>query len=853
MTNSSKKLSRFFDYAVFSLITAVAVIASTGPVYAQQQHLTPAEINHRVDQLLTKLTLQQKIKLIGGVDSMFTYAMPQIGLPRLKMSDASMGVRVWGPSISYSAGIGLAASWDPAIAYKIGKSIGRDARARGVHFVLGPGVNIYQLPVDGRNFEFLGEDPYLGSRVAVPYIEGMQSEKVSATVKHYVANNSEYNRGNENAIISHRTLREIYLPIFEASVKQAHAGAFMNSYNLVNGEHSTQNPWLNLTVLRKDWGFRGILMSDWGATHNAIAAANAGLDLEMPSARYMNARNLLPAIQEGKVTVATINTKVRHILYDAVRFGWLDHDQYNLHISRYSRRSLAVALQSARESIVLLKNEGHLLPLDMSRVHTIALIGPNAYPTPNSAGGSGHVTAIAPTSILQGLSESFPHTKILWDWGVRSLDQLIGPEASRSHQVTGFSTDAAGRHPGLRQEVFDSGTFAGQPRRTSVVRGIWFWHNSQAVPPSPKGIAVRWAGYYTAKTSGRQKFIVGSIGHDRYKLYVNNKMVLEGLSGRGEPQSIDLDLQKGQSVPVRLDYLPDRAQIQVGFNALASRDLIRPNVKKLARMANVVIVSVGFDPETEGEGHGRTYGLPPGQVDLIREVAAANPHTIVVLTAGGAIATRGWLDRVPAFVQTWYGGSEGGRALADVLSGRYDPSGRLPITWWKTLQENPAYNDYYSAPGSNDVAYREGVFVGYRAYGHDGQPAPLFPFGYGLSYTTFAYSNLSVSPAVASPNGPVTVSFDVKNTGERAGSEPAQVYVSDPSAKVPRPEIELKGFKRVTLEPGETRHVTVTLNKRSLAYWDESEHGWKVDPGTFEVSVGSSSENLPLKQKFTVR
>ena len=853
MPNTSDKLSSFLRCVVLSLVTAVAAIAFAGPVRAQQQHLTPAEINQRVDELLAKLTLQQKIKLIGGVDGMFTHAMPEIGLPRLKMSDASMGVRVWGPSIAYAAGIGLAASWDPELAYKVGEAIGQDARARGVNFVLGPGVNIYRLAVDGRNFEFLGEDPYLGSRIAVPYIEGMQSEDVAATIKHYDANNSEYNRQHENAIISHRVLREIYLPIFEAAVKQAHVGSIMNSYNLVNGEHATQNKWLNITVLRKDWGFRGILMSDWGATHNAIAAANAGLDLEMPSARYMNAENLLPAIKDGKVSEATINEKVRHILYIAVEFGWLNHDQYDLNISRYSRHSLAVALESAKESMVLLKNEDHLLPLDMSNVHTIALIGPDAYPTPNSAGGSAHVTAIAPVSFLQGLTDSFPHTKILWNAGIRNLNKLLGPEAFYSQPSSSFSTDADGKHPGLTQEQFDNETFTGSPSQTRVVHGAYFWGGSPFMPPSRKKIAVRWVGYYTAKTSGPQEFIVGSIAGDTYKLYVNNKMVLEGLPGRGEPQSLDINMQKGQAVPVRLDYLPESTRIRIGFNALPASDLIKPTVKKLAAMANVVVLSVGYDPETEGEGHDRTYGLPPGQVQLIKEVTAANPHTIVVLTSGGAVATSDWLDRVPAFIESWYGGTEAGTALADVLSGRVDPSGRLPITWWKTLQDSPSYNNYWSAPGSNDVTYREGVFVGYRAYGHDGQPAPLFPFGFGLSYTTFGFSNLSVSPTAASPSGPITVSFDVKNTGERTGSTVGEVYVSDPSAKVPRPEIELKGFERVTLAPGATKHVTVKLDKRSLAYWDESEHGWKVDPGTFEVSVGSSSENLPLKEKFTVR
>lgn len=843
--------------ALFSSLAAVAFIPFAGQAWAQRK-LTEAEINQRVNQLLSKLTLQQKITLIGGVDSMFTHAMPDIGLPRLKMSDASMGVRVWGPSTAYAAGIGLAASWDPVLAHQVGEAIGQDALARGVNFVLGPGVNIYRLSVDGRNFEFLGEDPYLGSRIAVGYIEGMQSQGVSAVIKHYDANNSEYNRQRENEIISHRALREIYLPIFEAAVKQAHVGAVMDSYNLVNGEHSTQNPWLNITVLRKDWGFPGILMSDWGGTHAAVAAANAGLDLEMPSPRYMNAKNLLPAIKSGQVTEETINEKVRHILYVAVKFGWLNHDQYDLNISRYSRHSTAVALQSAKESMVLLKNEGHLLPLDMSKVHTIALIGPRAYPGVFTAGGSAHVTAIAPVSYLEGLTDSLPNTKILWNEGTQSISSLLAPRGFGAQASTNFSTDAAGKKPGLTQEEFSSGNFTGQPSQTSVVRGLYLRSGGGRGfffgrgPRKP--LAVRWTGYYTAKSAGPQEFIVDGGGFgSSYTLYLDNKMALQGLPGRGEPQYADIDMQAGQVLPVRLEYTSESSQIQIGFDALPASGLVNPTVRKLASMADVVVLSVGYNNSEEGEGHGRTYKLPPGQVQLIKEVAAANPHTIVVLTAGGAIATQGWLNQVPVFIQGWYGGSQAGTALADVLSGRVNPSGKLPITWWKTIQQNPTYNNYYSAPGSNDVTYREGVFVGYRAYGHDNQPAPLFPFGYGLSYTTFGFSHLTVSPTTASPSGPITVSFDVKNTGKRAGSEVAQVYVSDPSATVPRPQIELKGFERVTLAPGATKHVTVKLDRRSLAYWDTAEHNWKVDPGAFEVSVGSSSENLPLKEKFTVR
>jgi beta-glucosidase len=847
MSKTSNRLSTLSRFVLLLLAAAMAAVAIAPQARAQQ--LSQAEIDRRADALLAKLTLEQKIKLIGGVDGMFTYAMPQIGLPRLKMSDGPVGVRVWGPSIAYAGGIGLAASWDPALARKVGVGLGQDARARGVHILLGPGVDIYRSPMNGRNFEYFGEDPYLGGQIAVGYIEGVQSQRVVATIKHYDANNSEYDRHGTNSIIDQRTLREIYLPIYEAAVKQAHVGAFMDSYNLINGEHATQNKFLNVDVLRKDWGFRGIMMSDWGATYDGIAAANAGLDLEMPSARFMNAKTLLPAIKAGKVSEATINEKVRRILRVAVRFGWLDHDQQDLSLPLYNPDSVATALQSAKESMVLLKNEGHLLPLDLSKVHTIALIGPDAFPANASAGGSGHVTAIAPVSFLEGLTHSLPHTKILWNSGVKDLADLL----SSRRAANNFTTDAQGAHPGLTQEEFDSGTISGRPDRVHVVRGVQIWGGIQYAPPSSKKLAVRWSGYYTAKTSGPQEFIVGSIARDTYQLYVNGKKVLEGLPGRGEPQSVEINLAAGQAVPVRLDYQPERSVIRIGFNALPAADMLDSNAKKVAAMADVVVLAVGFNSQTEGEGHDRTYALPPGQEALIKAITAANPHTVVVLTSGGSVATSDWLDHVPAFLEAWYGGSEAGTALADVLTGRVNPSGKLPITWWKRVQDNPTWNNYYEPAGSRDVHYREGVFLGYRAYGHNGQAAPLYPFGFGLSYTTFAFSNLSVSPTTASPNGPITVSFDVRNTGKRAGNEVAEVYVSDPSATVPRPEIELKGFQRVTLGPGEATHVSIKLNRRSLAYWDVKSNGWKVDPGTFVVSVGDSSENLPLKEKFTVR
>ena len=818
------------------------------PTQARAQQKSPAEIDRQVEAMLSKLTLEQKIDLIHGANNMFNPPMPQFGLPPLKTSDGPMGVHSWGLTTAYAIGIGLAASWDRQLAERVGVALGNDARARGVHFLLGPGVNIYRAPMNGRNFEYFGEDPYLAGQIAAHYILGVQSQKVVATIKHYAANNSEYHRRLINAIIDERTLREIYLPVFETAVKEGHVGAVMDSYNLINGEHATQNKFLNTDVLKTDWGFRGILMSDWGATHDGIAAANSGLDSEMPGGDFMNAKTLLPAIKEGKVSIATLDDKVRRILRVAVEFGFLNHEQEDLSIPLYNSQSEQAALESSVESMVLLKNQGALLPLDLGPVHTVAIIGPNAYPAQPTAGGSANVDAFAPVSFLAGLNNATGvRAKVLWSPGLKNLKQLF---AGR-----GFSSDPQGQHSGLKQEEFDSGALGYRPDRVKVVSSVNHWNND-FVQPTGKTLAVRWSGYYTPQTSGPQLFITAGFtagySGDIYQLYVNDKLLLKETPGDGEPQSVEVDLEAGKAVPIRFEYVSQANLIRAGMVALPPEEVLAPNVKKIAALADVAVVTVGFNSDTEGEGHDRTFHLPPGQEILIKAVAAANPHTIVVLTAGGSVSTAGWLEHVPVLLHTWYAGSRGGNALAQVLLGRANPGGKLPMSWWSREEDDPTFNSYYTAPGSDDSKYTEGVFLGYRAYGKDGRK-PEFPFGFGLSYTTFAFSHLTVTPAMASPETPITVSFDVANTGKRFGSEVAQVYVSDPSATVPRPERELKGFERVTLKPGESRHLTVRLNRRSLAYWDVNSHGWKVDPGKFVVRVGDSSENTPLNKEITVK
>jgi beta-glucosidase len=821
---------------------SVLLIPSSSPA----QQLPPEEVDRRVEIMLGKLTLEQKLELIHGVDDMvFNTPMPQIGLPALKTSDGPMGVRSWGPSTAYAEGIGLAASWDTQLAQRIGESIGRDARARGVNILLGPGVNIYRAPMNGRNFEYFGEDPYLAGQIAAHYILGVQSQNVVATVKHYDANNSEYDRNNINSIIDERTLREIYLPAFETAVKEGHVGAVMDSYNQINGEHATQNKCLNIDILKKDWGFRGILMSDWFATYDGVAAANAGLDVEMPSGKFMNAQTLLPAIQEGKVSTATIDDKVRRLLRIAVIFRFIHNEQQDLSIPLYNLQSESVALDSSLESMVLLKNQGPLLPLDLDRVHTIAVIGPNAYPAQPTAGGSANVAAIAPVSLLTGLSKAAgPDTKVLWNPGLKDL--------RNNFKGRGFSIDPEGRQPGLRQEEFENGNFTGQPDRVKVVSDVDL-SGPDDVHPNGKTLAVRWTGYYTPPASGPQLFLTRTVrgDGDAYQLYVDDKLILKESGSEGEPQGAEVNLRAEKPVPIRFEYASMVGVIRVGMVALPAEEALAPEARKIAELADIAVVSVGFDLTTETEGHDRTFHLPPGQEFLIKAIAAANPRTVVVLTAGGSVATSGWIERVPALLHSWYAGSQGGTALAQVLLGRATPGGKLPMSWWSSEEDDPTFNSYYLTPGSEDLKYTEGVFVGYRAYGWGGRK-PEFPFGFGLSYTQFAFTHLKVTPATAASNAPITVTFEVTNTGSRAGAEVAQVYLSDPSATVPRPERELKGFERVVLKPGEKRQVTLRFDRRSLSYWDVVSHGWKIDPGKFVVRVGDSAENTPLNQEITV-
>jgi beta-glucosidase len=813
------------------------------PAVSQTAPVSQAATETRVDSLLKQLTLEEKVDILGGVDSFYIRANQRIGLPRLKMADGPVGVRNYGPSTVFG-GIGLAATWDPELAQRIGTVIGEDARARGVHFMLGPGVNIYRAPMCGRNFEYFGEDPFLSARTAVAYIKGMQSQGVSATVKHFMGNNQEYDRHNMDSVIDERTMREIYLPVFEAAVKEAHVGAIMDSYNLTNGVHMTQNGHLNSDLVKKEWGFTGILMSDWTSVYDGVAAANGGLDLEMPAGDFMNRGTLLPAIRAGKVSEATIDDKVRRILRTAIQFGWLDRDQTDSSIPRPNPEGKVVTLEAARAGMVLLKNDGNVLPLEKGKIHSIAVIGPDAYPAVPAGGGSADAKPFAQVSYLEGLVNYLGGgAKVYYERGVPSFDEIA--------KHTNFTTEATGGRQGLKTEFFTNGSLTGTPAVTRTDNHVNY-EPARGGDGAATDMSIRWTGYFTPATPGEYLvFVQGPGENGGYRLYVDKKLVFDNWKdwyAFVSEKTITLAAGPHQ---VELEYYAHGGwgKTTANLGIVRAETLVSAEAKTLASRADAVVLAVGFDPSDEGESSDRTFHLPPGQDELIHQIAAVNKNTVVVVTSGGGVDMAAWVDQVPALLQAWYPGQEGGTALAQLLFGEFNPSGKLPISIERRWEDNAVHNSYYPKDGEKKVEYSEGVFVGYRHFDKSGIK-PLFPFGYGLSYTTFAFKNLTVSPA--SGDQPVTVAFDVSNTGTRSGSEVAQVYVGDRHSKVPRPVKELKGFAKVELNSGETKHVQVTLDRRAFSYYDVNSHAWTVAPGDFDIYVARSSAEIELTGRATL-
>src|ERR1022692_1668950 len=740
-TNESGSTRAAVLFLVLSVVAVVGVRLRAQPaVSAVAPYKNPSlRVEQRVEDLLTRMTPQEKAEMLSGSGWMESQPNARLGIPAIKMADGPMGVRNWRgssavtnaastvpvTSTAFPAGIGMAASWDLDLVARAAGVIAQEGKALGRDMILGPTVNINRVPLWGRNFEGYGEDPYLAVRMGVAYIRSVQAEGVIPSVKHFAANNEEYDRHRIDEKIDERTLHEIYFPAFKAAVEEAGVWAVMSAYNKVNGLWCAENSYLLTGTLRKRWGFRGFVISDWGSTYSTEGTINAGMDLEMPGgdrmriwankpetkrdgngAGWLTADKVLAAVSAGRVTQEAVDEGVRRILrvmftaglFDRTHAGGGDVD---------TPEQRQIARTAANQSIVLLQNSGGVLPLSAERTRKIAVIGPNAAVARTGGGGSSLVRPKYAITALDGIKEA------------------AGPRAD----------------------------------------------------------------------------IVHALG-----------AVMEGEDAGKPPQEL------------------------------------REEAVAVARHSDVAVVVVGNSPKLEGEGFDRkSMDLPTGQDELIEAIAGANRNTIVVIAAGAPVTMTRWIGRVSAVVYAWYGGQEAGHAIGDVLFGAVNPSGKLPVTFPKALQDSAAYGHY---PGENlHVEYAEGIYVGYRWFDkHDVEP--LFPFGHGLSYTTFDYGQLKISPGRIAVGKAVGVSVSVRNSGTRAGAEVAQLYLQQPPSRVDRPVKELKGFRRVMLQPGETQTVSFTLDKAAMSFYDSAVHDWVAEPGRFTVLVGASSRDIRAKGEF---
>jgi beta-glucosidase len=833
-------MKNFFKIGLllFSLIIQFSVVK--GQIYLDPS----APVEDRVNDLLAKMTSVEKLSYIGGYNSFYIMPISRLKIPEIKMSDGPVGARNDGKTTAYPAGILTASTWDTTLVSRLGHALGKDCRSRGTHILLAPGLNIYRAPMCGRNFEYFGEDPYLSSRMAVGYIKGLQGERVVGTAKHFAANNQEWDRNNVSSDVDERTFQEIYMPAFKASVIEAKAGAVMCSYNLINGTWASENKHLLTEILKDQWRFDGLVMSDWGATHHGKEAALAGLDLEMPAGDNMNSKNLAPLIANGTIPQSVIDDKVARILRVLFRFGFFDKPQKDSSIPADYAPNAQVALDLARAGIVLLKNQNSTLPLDKGTVKSIAVIGPNA-DAYVAGGGSSYTDPYHPVTILSGIKAAAGSGIAI------TYDPGNGDDAS-SYKNSVFYTDNTVTTKGLTASYFANKTLTGTATKTQVDLNVNFAWGAAA--PAVTGIpadnfSVRWTGIIKVPETGDYDFFVRS--DDGSRLWVNNSILVDQWSDHGATtKQATLHLTKDVIYPVKLEYYEAAgdAEMKMGYTIIGSSE---SSAVLAAKNADVAVVCVGFNSSTEGEGFDRTFEMPNHQDSLINQVSRANPHTIVILNAGGNVATQSWIGNVQALLHAWYPGQAGGTAVGEILFGLVNPSGKLPASFEKKWEDNPTFNSYYDPNNDKHVAYTEGLMVGYRYYDTK-NVEPLFPFGYGLSYTSFVYSNLQITPDATDEPNSVRVSFDLSNTGGVAGAEVAQLYVGQAASKVFRPVKELKGFSKVYLNPGETKNVTIPLDSASFSYFKEKKNAFGYDAGIYQIQVGGSSRDIQLQGSLTL-
>src|SRR6266571_4492121 len=820
-----------------------------------------------VEDLLSQMTMQEKVAMLAGMNDWYTVPVERLGIPSLKMSDGPNGARGAGgftggvKAACFPAGISLASTWNTDLLERVGQALALETKMKGSHVLLGPTVNIQRSPLGGRNFECFSEDPYLSARLAVAYIHGLQQEGVGASIKHYVCNDEEFERFTLSSEVRERALREIYLLPFQTAVREVQPWTIMASYNLVNGIAASENPYLLTEILRDEWGYEGVVVSDWFMSVKSTAASvNAGLDLEMPFPKWRG-KQLLEAVQRGEVEESTIDTSVRRLLQLLVKAGLFSMEvpQTSFPETMPEQGSdlpehRTLIRQAAAEGCVLLRNEEHVLPLQRAHLTSIAVIGPNARVAQIMGGGSAQVNAHYAITPLEGITNKVgDHTTVRYEQGC--TNHKYQPLLDMSLLLAGKQ----GSEHGLAIEYFNNSDLSGTPifkETKTTSEFMWFGEMPKGV--DPQQFSFRATGRFTPQETGDYTFGLVSTGRGRFSL--DGRVVIDKWSqptvvgdflGAAETQET-ITLEAGGEYLLTLEYVKSEesllAVVRLGCLPPVPADAIE-RASALAAASDVAIVCVGFGGEWQSEGFDRPNMDLPGKQDaLVEQVAAANPRTIVVLNTGSPISMP-WLDKVAAVMQAWYPGQECGNAIADVLFGDTNPSGKLPQTFPARLEDNPAYLNF---PGENGkVYYGEGLFVGYRYYDKK-KIAPLFPFGFGLSYTTFDYGPLSLSTQQIGPDDTLQVSVEITNTGQRTGKEVVQLYVRDQQASLQRPEKELKAFAKVQLEPGERRTVTLSLARDALAYYDDLAHEWVAEAGEFEVLVGASSQNIRARAVFAL-
>jgi len=830
------------------LVGLLLFLPSAFPSTPAEGSVTPLET--RVEDLFRQLTPDEKIFLLGG-NGFSTHAIPRLKIPPLEMVDASEGIRggsrgTQGPSTLFPACVCMASTWDTDLIERVGQAIGTEAKNKGTgaQVLLGPGLNIHRSPLGGRNSEYFSEDPYLASRLAVSYVRGVQSTGVAACVKHFVCNNQETDRGEVDVEVGERALREIYLPAFEAAIREGHAWAVMPAYNKVRGLHMTANPYLLTDILRKDWGFDGLTLSDWGAVHDTVPVLEAGNDLEMPRPGYMTPERLSYYLRKGKLSQKTVDEAVRRILRTIIRCGLMDGPQIPNHKLATLPQHQSLAYMTAAEGIVLLKNRGGVLPLNRKEIHTIAIIGRSARDMQFGSAGSAHVTPFYSISPLEGITRTAGS-----GIQVNYLDGLPpSPPVPATVLVPAGNEDGHG----LLGEYFPNRNLSGQPALVRTDETIDFdWSRGDSDLISKPGLgknnfSVRWTGKLIPPASGTYTLCLKT--DDGARLYLDGKLLINHwVETSADPFTVEVDLVAGHVYDLRIEYFQAYGDASAQFAWITPRAIPYSEAIDAARKADIAIVCVSTKG-TEAEGHDRpSFELPNQQDDLIRAVSACNRRTIVILNNGTPVSMKKWLDGVPAVVETWFPGQEGGQALADILFGNVNPSGKLPDTFGVDRDDYPDAGNF---PGTNlGVHYSEGIYVGYRHF-DKALLIPFFPFGHGLSYTTFEYKNIHLSRPSIDPGETLQVSVDVTNTGKLLGEEVVQLYLHDPHPKIDKPVRELKGFARISLIPGETKPVSFELKARDLAYCDVAGKQWKADAGDYDIEIGASSRDIRQKATF---